>query len=635
MPYGYHGRILHLDLNHGKFRVEELPQSFYRDYLGGSALALYYILHNTPAHVDALDPRNTLVLASSVITGAPVAGLSRLTVAAKSPLTGGIGDSQCGGFFPVEFKFSGFDAVVVTGCSAEPVYLWIKDGKFELRSARHLWGRTTGEVQESLRAELGDKKVEVLQTGIAGENGVRFAALMNNANRANGRTGMGAVMASKKLKAVVVRGSQRPALSDPEGVHRLAKWGAEHLKEKDVYMLSQGGTAGSIAWSSDNGGLATRNWSSGTFEAAQAIDGATITREILKQRDTCYACSVRCKPVDEIPAGPYPVDPTYGGPEYETLFSFGSSCGIDDLAAVAYANQLCNMYGMDTISCGATIAWAMDCFEHGLISRQDTGGLDLHFGNAASMVALVGQIARRAGFGDLLAEGSARAAARLGRGTGELLATVKDQELPAHMPTAKPGLGLIYAVNPFGADHQSNEHDPAYAFYPDRSRQLGLEKPQAEGELNEEVVRYAYVTQCLYSCLDSLNICQFVFGAGWQLYDPAQLVELVHLITGWDVSMAELLRQGEKRINLLRAFNLREGIDGSADNLPKKLGQPLKGGKSGGRFVDFERLEQSRRFYYQLAGWDPERGVPDRSRLEALDLGWVWALVEAGTSPGG
>jgi len=632
MPNGYNGKILHLDLTDQVFQVEETKEEFYREFLGGSALAMYYILNSTPAHIDALDPRNTLVLASSVITGAPVAGLSRLTVAAKSPLTGGIGDSQCGGFFPVEFKFAGFDAVVVTGRAAEPVFLWIKDGHFELRPAGHLWGKVTGEVQEIIRAELGDKKIEVLQTGIAGENGVLFASLMNNANRANGRTGMGAVMASKNLKAVAVRGSLRPTLFDPDGVHRFAKWGSDHLKEKDVSMLSISGTAGGIAWASDTGGLATRNWSSGTFEGAQKIDGATINKDILKQRDSCYACSVRCKPVDEIIGGAYPVDPTYGGPEYETLYSFGSSCGIDDLAAVTYANQLCNMYGMDTISCGATIAWAMDCFEHGFITKETTGGIDLHFGNTAFMLQLVEEIAHRTGFGDLLSKGSARAAEVLGGGTRDLVMTVKKQELPGHMPTAKPGLGLIYAVNPFGADHQSSEHDAAYTFYPDRAKQLGLLNPQAELELNEEVVRYEYVTQCLYSCMDSLNVCQFVFGAGWQLYEPAQLVELVHLVTGWDVSIEELLRLGEKRVNLLRAFNLREGIDGSADNLPKKLMQPLTGGKSDGRSVDPERMEKALAFYYKFAGWDAQRGVPGQARLEALGLGWVWKLIEGENS---
>jgi aldehyde:ferredoxin oxidoreductase len=624
MPYGYHGKILHLNLTRSEFRVEEPPEAFYREWLGGSALALTYILRQIPPGIDALDPANTLVIASSVLTGAPLAGLSRLTAAAKSPLTGCIGDSQCGGFFPAEFKFAGFDAVVMTGRAEQPVYLWLGNGKYELRPAGHLWGRSTGEVQEKLRTELGDKRIEVLQCGIAGENGVLFSSLMNNANRANGRTGMGAVMASKNLKAVVVRGSLKPALADPQGVKRLARWGLENLKSKDVYMLSQGGTAGGIAWSSDNGGLATRNWASGTFEGAKALDGSTINATILERRDTCFACPVRCKPVDSIPDGPHPVDPTYGGPEYETLFSFGSSCGIDDLAAVAYANQLCNRYGMDTISCGATIAWAMDCFERGLIGPEDTGGLELRFGNAEAMLQLVEAIARRTGFGDLLAQGSARAAEALGRGTADLVVAVKKQELPAHMPQSKPGLGLVYAVNPFGADHQSCEHDPAYNFYPDRARQLGLEQPQPELALNDEVARYAFVTQCLYSCLDSLDICQFVFGAGWQLYDPDQLVETVRAVTGWDVSLPELLKVGEKRIHLMRLFNLRAGVGAEADRLPDKIFQPLSGGKSDGRRLDPVQFEQARQSYYRLAGWDPEQGAPDRQRLEALGLGWAW-----------
>ena len=624
MPYGYHGKILHIDLTLGEFRMEQPSEAFYREYLGGSALALYYILHTTPPGIDPMDPHNALVIAASVVTGAPVAGLSRLTVAAKSPLTSCIGDSQCGGFFPAEFKFSGFDALVIIGRSARPVYLWLENGKYELRPAEHLWGRTTGEVQETIRVELGDKRIEVLQCGIAGENGVRFASLMNNANRANGRTGMGAVMASKNLKAVAVRGRQKPSLFDPEGVRCLARWGAENLPSKDVYSLSQTGTAGGIAWASDNGGLATQNWSSGTFNGSKNLDGATINETILKQRDTCYACSVRCKPVVEIPSGSYIVDPIYGGPEYETIYSFGSSCGIDDLAAVARANQLCNMYGMDTISCGATIAWAMECFEHGLIGLQDTDGLDLRFGNADAMEQLVESIAHRVGFGDLLAEGSARAAQKFGQEAIDLVMTVKNQELPAHMPQMKPGLGLIYAVNPFGADHQSCEHDPAYNFYTDRAGQLGLSHPQAEFTLNEEVVRYAFVTQCLYSCLDSLAICQFVFGAGWQLYDPDQTAEAVQLITGWDINVKELLKVGEKRINMMRIFNIQAGVDLSADELPKKIFQPLTGGKSNGRSIDPVNFEQARQAYYRLAGWEGKKGIPNQVKLEKLGLAWAW-----------
>jgi aldehyde:ferredoxin oxidoreductase len=281
------------------------------------------------------------------------------------------------------------------------------------------------------------------------------------------------------------------------------------------------------------------------------------------------------------------------------------------------------MYGMDTISCGATLAWAMDCFEHGLIGLEDTGGIELRFGNEQAMVQLVESIAHRTGFGDLLAEGSARAAEKLGHGTADLVVAVKKQEMPAHMPQMKPGLGLVYAVNPFGADHQSSEHDPAYNFHPEQAKQLGLDKPQPELSLNEEVVKYAYITQCLYACLDSLDICQFVFGAGWQLYDPDQLVETVRSITGWDVSIAELLKTGEKRINLMRLFNLHAGVDSSADQLPKKIFQALTGGKTDGLSLNPAEFEQARRAYYILAGWDAETGIPSREKLESLGITWA------------
>jgi aldehyde:ferredoxin oxidoreductase len=538
---------------------------------------------------------------------------------AKSPLTGGFGDSAAGGYFPAELKFAGFDGIVIHGQAEKPVYLWIHEGEAELRDAVHLWGRTTGEVEDALKEELGDPRVQILQTGIAGENGVRFAALMNMATRANGRTGMGAVMASKRLKAVAVRGTRRPELADPEGLRELARWGSRNFKESDIYGMGLLGTAEIVRWQDKSGGLPTRNWSSGTFEGALAIDGKTMAETILTGRESCYACTVRCKRTVEVPEAPYNVKARYGGPEYETLSTFGSYCGVDDLKAVARANQLCNAYGMDTISCGATIAWAMDAFEHGLLTEADTGGLELRFGNAEAMMTLVEQIARREGFGAVLAEGSARAAEQLGRGQ-DLVVAVKKQEMPAHMPQVKRSLGLIYAVNPYGADHQSSEHDPSYKGYPERMAQIGLTDPQPSKVLNEEKVRFAFVTQCLYSALDSVGVCQFVFGPSWHLYDTGQLVQMINAVTGWDVTVDELLTVGERRLNLLRAFNAREGIGREADTLPKKMFQPLRGGKSDGIALTEAEIETAKDVYYALAGWDVRSGTPTREKLESLGL---------------
>jgi aldehyde:ferredoxin oxidoreductase len=627
MPHGYHGRIIHVDLTSGTFEIEQPDESFYRLYMGGSALGAYYLLRDTPVGADPLGPENTLVLALSVVTGAPLAGLSRLTAVAKSPLTDVVGDSQCGGFFPAKMKFAGFDAAVIHGRAPKPVYLWIHDGEVELRSAEHLWGRVTGDVDAAIREELRDRRIEVLQCGPAGERLARFAAIMNRSSRACGRTGLGAVMGSKNLKGLAVRGSAVPTLADPRGVRELASWGAKHFEASDIYGLRLFGTAEGMNAQNSAGGLPAHNWDSGYFANADALSGPTISQTILVKTDTCHACMVRCKRVVQVPEGPYRVEPLYGGPEYESLSALGTYCDIDDLRAVTYANQLCNMYGLDTISCGATIAWAMDCYEHGIITRDDTGGLELRFGDPQVMVRLTEMIAKREGFGDLLAEGSARAAAEIGRGAEDLVVAVKGEELPAHMPQVKRSLALIYAVNPFGADHESSEHDPSYVAYPHRMAAIGLTTPQPDEVLNPEKVEFTFRTQHVFSCLDTLNVCHFVWGISAQLYDFPQLVQAVRAITGWPVDLAELLKVGERRVNLLRAFNAHEGVGRQQDTLPRKLMKPLSGGKSDGLFVSEEELERAKDVYYQLAGWDVVSGMPSTAKLEELGLGWVQERV--------
>ena len=622
MAFGYHGKILHLDLDSAKFEVEQPPEGFYRKYLGGSAIGTYYALKHTPAKADPLSPDNTLVLAAGVVTGAPFPGQSRITATAKSPLTGAIGDSQSGGFFPAEFKFTGFDALVIHKASPHPVYLWIHDGEYELRSAEHLIGKDTLAVEKLLKEELDDPKIQILQTGIAGENRVRFAALISMANRANGRTGMGAVMGAKNLKAVVVRGKHKPEIHDSQRLQKLTRWGAKNFPESDVYGTGVYGTAEVIAYQNHQGGLPAYNWDSGAFSGWQALDGRTMSDTILKRRDTCYACPVRCKRVVEIEGGTYPVDPAYGGPEYETLATLGSYCGVDDLAAVSRANQLCNSLGMDTISCGATIAWAMDCYEKGFLTREDTGGLDLRFGNADAMLKAVEMIAHREGIGNLLADGSDQAAVRIGKG-GELTVTVKSLEAPAHMPQVKPTLGVIYAVNPFGADHQSSEHDPSFAGYPERMSQLGLENGNQIQGLDEKALQFALTTQYLYSAMDSVCVCQFVYGPAWQLYDTNQLVQAIQAVTGWNLDIEELLRVGERRLNLLQVFNAREGFSRADDRLPGKFFKALQGGASDGKLLVEEEIEAAKSVYYQKAGWDPITAHPTKGKLTSLGLEWA------------
>ncbi|OQY24383.1 MAG: aldehyde:ferredoxin oxidoreductase, partial [Anaerolineaceae bacterium 4572_32.1] len=324
----------------------------------------------------------------------------------------------------------------------------------------------------------------------------------------------------------------------------------------------------------------------------------------------------------EVTEGPFQVDSLYGGPEYETLATFGSYCGIDDLAAISLANQLCNMYGLDTITAGATIAWAMDCFEQGIITAEDTGGIELRFGNAEAMVRLTEMIGRREGFGDLLAEGMAQAAKKFGPEAEALVTAVKGNPMPAHMPQVKRSLALIYAVNPYGADHQSHEHDGSYGDYPDRMAELGLTDPPPRQALNAEKVRYSIYTQQLYSLLNTIGVCQFVWGPSWHLYGPSQLVDMVRAVTGWNVSLWELMKAGERALNLMRAFNAREGFTSAQDKLPRKLFRPLSGGPSDGIAVTAEEMSAALPTYYAMCGWDAE-GRPTRAKLEELGIAWV------------
>lgn len=641
MPNGYNGKILHIDLTTGKLEVEEPSESFYRKYMGGSALNMVYLLRDMPAGADPLGPDNVLALSVGVTTGAPVSGQSRMTATAKSPLTGAIGDAQCGGFFPAEMKFAGFDAFIIKGKSTKPVYLWVNDGEYELRDAGHLWGKITGEVEASIKEELGDNRIEIAQVGPAGEAGVRFAAIINMSNRANGRTGMGAVMASKNLKAIAVRGKRGKknfSLANKQALIDMARHGAKIMPESDVAGLGKYGTAETTGAQQSVGMLPSFNFSSGVFDGWEKIDGPTMydtilrgaaeDKQDLRGRDTCYSCTIRCKRVVAVTEGPYQVDPHYGGPEYETTSTFGNYCGISDLSAIAKANEICNKYGMDTISCGATIAWAMECFENGKLSSEDTDGLELRFGNAEAMVKLTDMIAKREGFGDILANGSAGAAEIIGRGTDEFLITSHKQEAPAHMPQLKRSLALIYAVNPFGADHQSSEHDGSYegesVSYPDRMALLDLTEAQPKLSLGPEKVRYARRTQYLYSAMDSVNVCQFVYGPAWQLYGPQELLNLINNVTGWDVTIDELLSVGERRLNMLRAFNAREGIDREQDKLPEKMfKKALKGGPTDGIKIDRAEFEAALDEYFRQNDWDVETGIPSRYKLEELDLAWV------------
>jgi aldehyde:ferredoxin oxidoreductase len=629
MPNGYNGKILHVDLTKGSLTVEEPSEAFYRKYLGGSAMGMHYILREMPKGADPLGPQNVLTLMTGVSTGAAISGQSRINANAKSPISGGIGDSQGGGFFPAELKFAGFDGIVIKGRSPKPVYLAIIDGQAELRDAAHLVGKKTGEVDDIIHSEV-DPKAEILQHGPGAENGVLFSSLVSMSNRHNGRTGMGLVMASKNLRAVVARGKKKPTLADQKALVDLNKMGPKILPENpDMPGLAAEGTATVVVFQNTIGSLPAYNYNEGQFEHCEDISGARMVETILKDRDTCYACVVRCKRVVEVKEGAYRVDPKYGGPEYETIGTFGSYCGIKDIAAIALANQMCNQYAVDSIAAGATIAFAMECFEKGVITKKQTGGLELKFGDVDAMLKALDMLLNCKGeFGKTLAQGSERAAKIWGKGADEYLITVKGAEAPAHMPQAKRSLGLIYAVNPFGADHQSSEHDPYYEegvadLNLNRLKLIGLGEPQPGYSLTPEKVRFAYLTEVFYSMLDSVELCQFVFGPAWTLYGPAETAEMIRAVTGWDITVDELMQVGKRRLNLFRTFNAREGLDRKADKLPKKFFKQLTGtGPTAGIALTHEEVEAALDEYYKLAGLTAN-GVPTRATLRKHDIEWA------------
>ena len=640
MPNGYTGNILHVNLTHARVGVETPPESFYRMYMGGSAMGLYYILKNMPKGADALGPENVLTLMTGVTTGTPISGQSRINANAKSPISGGIGDSQSGGFFPAELKFAGFDGIVITGRSPKPVYIWIKDGKVELKDAAHLSGKLTGEFEAALKEEVSDEKAKVLQHGPAAEKGVLFSSLISMSNRLNGRTGMGLVMASKNLRAVVVRGTHKVELADPTSLTALNREGPKRMAANvDIAGLGKYGSDSGLLGLNLLGSLPTRNYSEGSFENSEDLSGELLFDKYLRGaptgnqdrlgRDTCYACIVRCKRVVEL-EGKYPVEKVYGGPEYETIGLFGSDCGVRDLAVISRANQICNQYAVDTIACGATIAFAMECFEQGILTQEQTGGIALNFGNADAMLEVLQQIVTASTpLGKLLGQGSERAARFLGKGADECLTTVKGAEAPAHLPQAKRSLGLIYAVNPFGADHQSSEHDWMIEegfttdLYMSRLAEIGLGEKLPPLSLDRAKVKFAYLTEVFYSMLDSLELCQYVWGPAWSLYGPQDTANLVKAVTGWDTSVNELMKVGARRLSLMRLFNSREGLDRKDDKLPKKFFRALKGtGPSKGSALVHEEIEAALNEYYMLAGCT-NRGVPTSETLQKLDLDWA------------
>ena len=620
--------ILYVDLTKGKITKETLDGETYKKYPGGSALGMYLLLKNMDPSVDPLSPENVLAFTVSPLTGMPISGNSRMNAAFKSPLTGTAGDSQVGGYIPAALAANGYDGVVFTGRSEKPVYLYINKDEVELKDASKYWGMITGDAERAIYEDLGDDKLESSIIGPAGENLVKYASIMHMRSRANGRNGGGAVMGSKNLKAIVVHKAPAVKPFDPAGFKSLTGNIKERMAANETIIdLTLNGSGGVVDGHGAEGFLPSYNWEKGNIDGWKKIGGNAITETILKKRETCFACAIRCKREVEIPGK---ADIAYGGPEYETLATFGSYCGVDNLADICEANMLCNMHGLDTISCGATIAWAMDAYEKGLLTKDQTDGIELTFENSSIFKDLIPKIAKmEPGIGELLAKGSYDAAKTLGTEALDLVVTSKKQEWPAHMVQMKPNLAINYSVNPFGADHQSSEHDPALmAPEDDQNWQWpnmldNFDKIQSYGILNQNTAKFAGATQKFYSMMDTLCLCQFAWGPAWQLYGPMEVLDYCKYGAGWDVTLEELQEVGERRINMMRLFNAKIGYDRKDDNLPKKAFIPVEYGEGEVAKITPEEYETALTDYYEYMGWDPETGNPTPETVKRLGLEWI------------
>ncbi len=635
MLYGVTGKILRVDLDQQRTSVEERDEAFYRTYGGGGCLASYYLLKERPAKVEPLSPDNLLTFASGPLVGTGIPGGNRFSVAAISPLTGCYGEAEAGGWWSPELKKAGYDAIVVEGAAENPVYLSIDDGTTQIRDAAHLWGKDTGETQDIIRRELGSRSVRVAAIGPGGENLVRYACVVNNLRHTNGRSGMGAVMGSKKLKAIALHGRQQVPMKDREALIRTRRWYLENFMDHPIErVLHDGGTIGWDVTELDEAGiLPTLNFHSGSFDQADAICGETFHRDFFVEADGCSGCPVRCKRVAKS-EGPNGVDPRYGGPEYETTGAFGSLCGVSNLEAVCKAHELCNRYTLDTISTGSTIAFAMECFENGLLTLEDTGGLELRFGNDRAMIQLIHQIATREGIGDLLAEGSRRAAEQIGGGSEHFAMQTKGQEMAMHEPRGKASLALAYALSSTGANHTEAPHDFLFqpgAFGVKDMAELGILEAVAPRYLGPEKVRQFAYMQMTWQVFNTLGMCIFTAGPG-KLLKMSQVAEALAAATGWDTNLWEVMKLGERTITAKRAVSVRQGISRSDDHLPERMFEPLEGGLLKGKALDRAEFERALNLYYGAFGWDPSTGIPTAGKLNELGMAWVGPLLDIGDS---
>jgi aldehyde:ferredoxin oxidoreductase len=621
--FSYAGKILHVNLTTGETKTEPLSEEMAKSYIGGIGLGIRLLMDNSKPGTDPFDPDNPLIYCTGPLSGTmgPTAG-NGYAVVSKSPATGGVGEAKAHGFFGPDLKRAGYDAVIITGKAPKLSYLWIDDDKVEIRDAEHLKGASPNDTDHKIRDELGDFYIRVSAIGEAGEKLCRFACIINDEFRAIGRTGMGAVMGSKNLKAVAVRGTHDVNVANLDGFKEFIKMIHEHMKGPATKKYKTLGTPENVLVHNALQTLATRNWNNASFEGADKVSGEYLNEHFVKKIVGCATCGMRCDHIAVVPEGPY--KGSTSRLEYECLWSMGPLCGIDRLDAIIEAMRIVNEYGMDGISIGVVVAFAMDLYERGIITKEQTEGIDLRFGNAEALIAMIHKIGKREGWlGNALAEGTAKAAEIIGGDAWKYAGHIKGLELPGYDIRTLKTAALGFSVSFRGACHLRN----------------GAYSPDVKGKTNRFIIekgRGKIIADegNMYNVIDSLIVCKFSRGTyydGWK-----DLANYYTLATGIPMTPEEMTKSGERIENLARLFNIREGKGTRKyDTLPwKTMNAPVPDeGPAKGAFVNDAEFQLGLDDYYSVRGWTAN-GVPTLDKLKALNLDDLAYVAEKATLGG-
>ncbi len=599
MSYGYAGKILEVDLTSRK--VQKTSTEKYLNvqlFVGGKGLGALALWKELKPHTDPFSPKNILVFSTGPLTGT-LCPSTRMCIITKSPLTNTFCDSHVGGHLGPEIKFAGYDAIIARGKSEDPVYLWINNEEVEICDAKHLWGQDTFHTEERIRKEGKDSTIRVACIGPAGEHLVKFALVNTERYRQAGRGGVGAVMGSKNLKALAVKGFGQIRIHNLEAFTQVAKETREAvLENKTIRARRRWGTTRSVLYASDRDLFPTRNFSEATFEEAENLSAEVFEKRFWVKHKACYGCPVNCGKLGVVRSGVY-AGTVVEGAEYETATLLGANCGISDHEAVAHANMLCDKLGLDTISTGNVIAFAMECYEKGLLTRKETDGLQLNFGNQEALTRVIPKIANREGVGNLLADGVKTLSERLGEKTRDFAMHVKGLELPGWGIRAAPGMGLAYATADRGGCHM----------------RAWTTSHEISG-----IVEVVKAQQDYYAACDCLVACQFVKD----VVGKERYVQMLNTATGMKMSVDEFVKVGERIWNLARMFNMRVGFSRKDDTLPKRiLTEPLPSGIAKGQRLTQTQLKQMLDDYYKLRGWNIQTGKPSKEKLRELELNFV------------